>query len=355
MIIHKKARPVVHTLPLPSPITKYFSNTEWEIDLSNNTNPYLGECSDYPDVMQTTLKELYLHTLLSIQPPSDVSEISSSLSHQNILLTVGSMEGIDLLLRTFAEPNADRVCVIQPTFPAYAHWARLHNLSVHSIDLRGEALNDISIADVQALAPRMVFVCNPNKPTGTQLDASLINTLCETLDGFVIVDEAYIEFSDSPSSLFELPHHDNLIVLRTFSKAWGLAGIRCGAIIAHPAIINALRHVQLPFGVSRFAQEKVKERLLNTTPTFHSWERIKKDREILTNQLSPLVNVANVFKSATNFIMVQFHDFNEAMRLLQKHKIHVLDCSASLPKAVRISVGWVQQNDRVVEALSTVI
>lgn len=353
MMIHKNARPVVHTLSLPSPIKKYFSGETWEIDLSNTTNPYLDQSAEYPDIFQREIKELYVHTLLSIRPPSCVSAPPLALSHHNVLLTVGSMEGIDLLLRTFAEPNEDTICITDPTFPAYEHWGRLHNLKVTALPLEGEALDRFSVSRLKQINPRLLFLCNPNNPAGTKLDSSLITTLCRELDGFVIVDEAYIEFSNFSSSIFDIPFLENLIVLRTFSKAWGMAGVRCGAIIAHSDVIHSLRHVQLPFAVSSLTQEKVRKRLLNTQNTFDSWEKIKEERENFVQKLSACKNVSHIFKSEANFILVQFHDFPQAMTAFQQHKIHVMDCVAVIPRAVRITVGRGEQNKRVVEALGS--
>ncbi len=350
MLIHQKAREIVSNLSIPTPIKKHFCPEVWDIDLSTNTNPYLGFFSEYPDVKHTRLKEVYLEKILSLNQPSATDD-KSALCPENLLFTVGSLEGIDLLLRTFAEPNRDVMCVIHPTFSAYEHWALLHNLKVEKILLRGGSLTSFSIEDVLKINPKMVFLCNPNNPTGTTLDPGLIEELCESLDGFVIVDEAYIEFSKTSSSIFCLNKYSNLIVLRTLSKAWGLAGIRCGIVIADELIINALRYTQLPFGFSSFSQIKVTERLYHSRETFLSWEKIKKERDDLIKHLSPLKGILRVFQSETNFIMLVLKNFQKTMELLKQHKILVLDCSSSVPNSIRVSLGTEKQNRKFLDVM----
>jgi len=352
MMIHPKARPLISKLSLPTPIQKYFSNLDWEIDLSNNTNPYVGGFSEYPDVKQNDLKMLYLNRILGINPsPYTSNGTREVLTFENVLFTAGSMEGLDLILRTFAEPNKDVICVTLPSFSAYTHWALIHNLEVKAIPLLGSNLNLIDEEEIIQLNPKIIFLCDPNNPTGTKLTPEAIQKLCSSLDGFVIVDEAYIEFSDQPSSIFYLNKYKNLIILRTFSKAWGLAGVRCGAIIADEPIINALRYVQLPFSFSSSSQEKVEERLLNPEKTFTSWERIKKNRKEMLEELSNLGGIAKVFESDTNFIMLVLKDFQKTIHLLNENKIRVLDCSASVPNSIRVSLGTEEQNQKFLEVL----
>ena len=348
MMIHSNARPVISTLSIPSPIKKYFSHRDWDIDLSNNTNPYGGDLAEYPDVCQNHLKEIYLSTVLSLKPSP---QTKPKLTPENVLFTVGSMEGLDLLMRTLSEPNKDVICIPTPTFSAYEHWAVLHNLTVRHIPLQGKELNHLPIKEILDVNPKMVFLCDPNNPVGTKLDASVVPQLCELFDGFVVVDEAYIEFADHPSSLYYLNKYKNLIILRTFSKAWGMAGVRCGGILADKLIINALRYVQLPFGLSSLAQEIVRNSLLSPDATFSSWHRIKKNRENLIANLLKLQVVKKIYKSEANFIMPVFNDFEKVIELLRINRIHVLNCSATLPNAMRVSIGNEQQNRKFLEVI----
>src|ERR1700722_4976 len=186
MMIHPKARPVISTLSLPSPIKKYFLNLEWDIGLSNNTNPYMKEFSEYPDVKQDHLKEIYLKTILSLNTPAFFRKEYTP-TPENILFTAGSMEGLDLLLRTFSEPNKDVICIASPSFPAYEHWALLHNLKIKKVSLFGDNLDQIILEDVIELNPKITFLCDPNNPTGTKLEPYIIQKLCESLEGLIIV------------------------------------------------------------------------------------------------------------------------------------------------------------------------
>lgn len=348
MIIHPKARTVISQLSLPTPLQKYFSNVEWEIDLSNNTNPYGGNFCEYPDVKQHALKDLYLKTILTLNPPPSPA---SSLGPDNLLFTAGSMEGIDLILRAFSEPKQDLIGVLSPSFSAYTHWALIHGLHLHPLPLLGDNLDQLNIKDILKLNPKIIFICNPNNPTGTKVAAEHIENLCQVWDGFVVIDEAYIEFSNQPSFVFNLNKYKNAIILRTFSKAWGLAGIRCGAILADKSIINALRFIQLPFSVPSHSQAKVEERLLFPQEIYASWEKIKTNRKEMTEELSTFKSVTKIFKSDTNFMMIVLKEFERTMNFLTQHKIHVLDCSSLLPNAIRVSLGTEKQNQQFLEVL----
>jgi histidinol-phosphate aminotransferase len=350
MSIHPKARAIISKLSIPSPIKKYFSDRDWDIDLSNNTNPYVEGFSEYPDINQEDLKNLYLSRVLHLNSSHDMTS-KQKLTPENILFTVGSMEGIDILLRTFCEPNKDTICILHPTFSAYEHWGLIHNLEVKNISLSGENLNTFSLDEVVKINPKMVFICNPNNPIGTSLTSEMIKKLCQSITGFVVVDEAYMEFSDQSSSMVHLNEHKNLIILRTFSKAWGLAGVRCGIILADKLIIHTLRYIQLPFGFSSPAQDLVQKCLSNPDKTFASWKRTKKDRQNLIDTLSTLEAVKKVFKSETNFIMIVLKDRLRVLDLLKEHKIQVLDCSESVPSSIRVSLGTEEQNEKFVEII----
>lgn len=349
MKMHQKVRKSLKTLSLPTPIRKYFSDSEWDMDLSNNTNPFGGGFSDYPDVLQISLKSLYLKTIFAINPPTFATP---NLAPDNVLLTAGSLEGIDLVLRAFPESGKDKVCILSPTFSAYAHWALINGLKVEMPPLLGDNRDRIDIDVLIHLNPKILFLCNPNNPTGTLISHKIIQKLCRSLKGFVVVDEAYIEFSDQSSSVFYLNKYPNLIILRTFSKAWGLAGARCGVILADKTIINTLRYIQPPFSVSIPSQEAVRQVLEDPAALFSSWRKIKEMREEMIHELSKMPHVLKVFPSHTNFMMVFLKNFEEALKALRDAKIQVLDCSAEMPQTIRVSIGTEGQNKQFLEVLS---
>ncbi|MBX9622151.1 MAG: aminotransferase class I/II-fold pyridoxal phosphate-dependent enzyme [Alphaproteobacteria bacterium] len=349
MKMHKNVRNSLKKLSLPIPIQKYFLSQNWDMDLGSNTNPFGGDFSNYPDVMQLDLKKLYLKRILSINPPPS---FKAALDEDNVLFTAGSMEGIDLLLRAFPDPNQDLVCIPSPTFSAYAHWSIINGLQVKKIPLLGKNLNQIDVESIIKLNPKLLFICNPNNPIGTLISHAILKKLCQSLNGFVVIDEAYIEFSDQHSSLFYLKEYPNLIILRTFSKGWGLAGVRCGAVIAHKTIIDTLRYIQYPFSISIPSQQAVRKVLTTPDKVFETWKKIKKMRRDLHIQLSQRKNVIKIFESHTNFLMIALHNFEEVNRGLKQEKIHVLDCSSELLQSIRVSIGTEEQNQKFFEIIA---
>jgi histidinol-phosphate aminotransferase len=348
MEMHKNVRKSLQKLSLPTPIQKYFLAQKWDMDLGSNTNPFGGDFSDYPDVMQFDLKRLYLKRILSLNSPPASRVV---LDTDNVLFTAGSMEGIDLLLRAFPHPNQDLVCIPSPTFSAYAHWSVINGLQVKQVPLLGNNLNQVDIEAIVKLNPKLLFICNPNNPIGTLISHPLLKKLCQSLNGFVVIDEAYIEFSEQHSSLFYLNEYPNLIVLRTFSKGWGLAGVRCGAVLAHKTIIDTLRYIQYPFSVSIPSQHAVRDVLMAPDKVYEAWEKIKNMRRDLYNRLSHRKNVIKVFESQTNFLMVALYNFEDVIRRLRQERIHVLDCSSEVLQSIRVSIGTEEQNQKFFEII----
>lgn len=347
--LHPQVRSIFRKLSLPGPVQKYFSAPAAKIDLSNNTNPHLGTEAAYPDLGQEVLKKRYLENILPLNAPS--GGVKPDLDPENVLFTVGSIEGIDLLIRTFCEPHEDTVCVLEPSFPAYEHWALIHGIKVEKVALSGDQFSSFSIAEILKINPKITFLCNPNNPTGTCLDPQLIRSLCSQSHGFVVIDEAYIEFSDDPSSLVLLKEFSNLIILRTLSKAWGMAGVRCGAVIAHLLLIDTLRYIQVPFGFPTLSQEKALEVFTHPEKVYASWKTVKKDRLYLTEELRSLNPVLNIFDSQTNFILVVFRDLKQVLEHLAKHEISVQNCDDAVPGAARITIGTREEIDSLLSSL----
>lgn len=350
--LHPKARAVFSELSILGPLKMYFFPAHDGIDLTNNTNAFLEEFAQYPDPMQFSLKKLYWQIISQLNlPSSDQNKIELENNvdiSDHILFTVGSSEGIDLLLRTFAEPNVDTIVVTTPSFPAYEHWGRIHNLKVKKIPLEGNLYDSFSVEEVVAANPKLVFLCNPNNPTGTVLQQSLIHELCKHPDfkGFVVIDEAYIEFSSQTSMIHKLHQYKNLIVLRTLSKAWGLAGIRCGAVLADPGVIFTLRFIQVPFGFPVPSQDIVRKRCMVPQTMFSSWETIKMERDNLIRELRLLKNVVRVLDSETNFILIILKNQEDYLAMLKQHNIYVMDCSQSITGGIRVTVGTEAENSQ---------
>ena len=356
MQVHPKSRPIFFDIPLIGVLKKHFAEMDIDVDLSNNTNPFLGTLGNYPDLVQKSLKQYYWQVISSINQPIDYasSEIHQTID-QHILFTVGSSEGIDLLLRSFAEPNKDIIAVTQPSFPAYEHWGRLHNLQIKRFKLKGANYNQLDVNDIIKENPKLVFLCNPNNPTATLLDPEIIYKLCDSIDGFVIVDEAYIEFSSISSAIYDLPRFNNLIVLRTLSKAWGLAGVRCGAVIAaDPLVINTLRYIQIPFGFPTPSQELVAHRCSFPQAMIASWEQVRQERIHLIKKLSSLRAVKKITPSDINFFLMELNHFSTVISYLNQHKIHVVSCDNEIANSIRVSVGTTEENQKFLEAMTLI-
>ncbi len=350
MTLHPKSRAIFSQISPLGPIKKLLSNLDIKVDLSNNTNPFMGAMGSYPDALQIDLKQKYANIINQLNRPHETSSLHE-VQPENILFTVGSSEGIDLLLRSFAEPNEGKILVTDPSFPAYEHWGLLHNLDVRKIPLQGKDYNDLHVADILKQDTQMLFLCQPNNPTATLLDQTIIEELCRSYNGLLIVDEAYIEFSDAVSLIHQVRNFKNLVVLRTLSKAWGLASVRCGAVIADPTVINTLRYIQIPFGFPEPSQNLVEERCDHPELMFQSWEKIRHERAYLVEKLSRLDSIEKILPSQANFILLILKDFDKTMAELKTNKIHVLDCSKSIPKGIRVTIGSRRENDTFLNAI----
>ena len=186
---------------------------------------------------------------------------------------------------------------------------------------------------------------------GTTLDAACVVELLETTKGLVVIDEAYLEFSTHPSALRWLASASHLVVLRTFSKAWGLAGARVGAIIADPLILHTLRLVQLTYSFSTLAQRQVSEALTKPAQLAHHIKQISAERDRLARELNSLPIVKRVYQSDTNFLLVAFRDAAAAYNALLGAGLLVGDTRHQMPDTLRISVGLPEHSERVIDAL----
>jgi histidinol-phosphate aminotransferase len=351
-VLLPQARKILQELKLPGPIQKHFSKLHYDTDMSNSTNPYGGEFAQYPELNQDELKKLYLKTICEIENSKEVgNKVGNFLGPKNVLFTVGSIEGIDLCLRCFCEPRKDTIVTFDPGFSAYEHWGKIQDLEIRKIPLIGEELQYVDAKEIRRLNPKMVFICNPNNPTGTILAKGLIEEICESIEGFVVVDEAYIEFSSEPSAMRYLNKYKNLIILRTLSKAWGMAGVRCGIVLADCQVIDVFRYVQIPFGLTTPSQTYIRKRLLAPQKIISSWAKVVKEREFLYTKLESLSCVKKIYKSESNFVLVILDMFEEIMEALKNKGIYVVDCSYSIPNAIKVSVSKPSDNRKFCQVL----
>jgi histidinol-phosphate aminotransferase len=279
----------------------------------------------------------------------------------SVLPCRGSDEAIDLLTRAYCRDGRDAVLITPPTFGMYSLAARIQGASVIEAPLRREAGYGLELpALLAALTPalRLVYLCSPNNPTGNLLDRATVLACARVLSGraLLVVDEAYVEFSGAPSLSAELGDHPGLVVLRTLSKAYALAGARCGALLAHPEIIALLRRVIPPYAITQLTIEAV-FRTLEAGPLALARERMSeliRERERLATALARSPAVLRVWPSAANFLLVDFIDAGLVLARAHAAGLLLRDLrrAPGLATALRISVGSPQQNDRLVASLS---
>lgn len=340
----------VAAVPVPGP-ARFRRQPRFDtIDLSSNTNPFLGPDALYPHLDTTELARTYLTTIAELPGHRGVD----ALSPEHVLFSSGSVDGAMLLLAALASPG-ETVCVTSPTFPLYAHFARVLRLPVVDVPLRGDALGELDVEAILAADPRVTFLCDPNNPVGTRLDRAQVLDLVRRTRGIVVIDEAYAEFSDTPSYAGLVAAHDNLIVLRTLSKAWGLAGARCGIALARPGLVDALRRVQVPFGFTDASQRAARHRLTNSHEALDSVRRIRAERDRMAAALAQHPSVERVFPSETNFLLVRLHEHEQVMALFAAAGIVVADTGFVIPATCRISIGDRRANDTLLAALSAAV
>ncbi len=283
-----------------------------------------------------------------------------------VLAGRGSDEAIDLLIRCYCRAGQDAVVVCPPTFGMYSVAARIQGAIVREAPLLPQAGFQLDAAALQALAGdapaaagtlKLVFLCSPNNPTGNRLDSAVILALARALEGraLLVVDEAYVEFAQAPSLVAQLAERPGLVVLRTLSKAHGLAGARCGVAIAHPEVIALLRKVIQPYAITQLTIEAVFA-ALQPEARARAAQRIatlQRERTRVAAALQTLPGVQRVWPSDANFLLVQFADAGAALERARAAGLLLRDLrgSGTLGQALRISVGSPEQNDRLLAAL----
>ena len=340
MDIQQLIRPNIRSLTPYSCARNEFKG-EAAIWLDANENQYNSPYNRYHDPLQEEVKAKI----------AGIKNISSDC----IFLGNGSDEPVDLLFRAFCEPRIDNVVAIDPTYGMYRVAAGINDVGYRSVALDENfdfsARRLLRVTDVHT---RLVFLCSPNNPTGNSLDPGEIVTLITEFPGLVVLDEAYIDFSAGLSFLPELKKFPNLVILQTFSKAWGSAGVRLGMAFASPEIVCVLNNIKYPYNISRLTQEYVAG-LLDRASEVKEWAALLvKERERLAGKLRTLPVVRKVWPSDANFLLIRVTDAPELYHYLVARGIVVRDrhtvtlCSDCL----RITVGTPEENDCLADALA---
>lgn len=313
---------------------------EAEVFLDANENPFNKPYNRYPDPLQWAVKEKIA--------------IVKKIAPEKIFLGNGSDEPIDIIFRAFCEPGVDNMVSIDPTYGMYQVAADINNVEVRKVKLNEDfGFSAQKLLDATNLYTKVIFVCSPNNPTANLLDKNEIIRLIKGFDGLVVVDEAYIDFAPESSLLPELDQYENLIVLQTFSKAWGMAGIRLGMAFAQPEIIRIFNKVKYPYNINILTQQKALE-LLEKASDKEEWVKIiLEERDIMVRKLFKLPFVQVVYPSDANFILVKMHDARGIYEYLTEQKIIVRDRSkvTLCDDCLRITIGSPKENKKLRKAL----
>ena len=317
---------------------------EAAVFLDANENPFNAPWNRYPDPHQRILK-------------ARVGEIKN-IASQNIFLGNGSDEPIDLLFRAFCEPGKDNVVSINPTYGMYRVAADTNNIVVNLVSLNADfELEAEAVLAAVTADTKIIFLCSPNNPTGNALDSLEMLRIINGFDGLVVVDEAYIDFCPEKSLLPELDKYPNLVILQTFSKAWGMAGLRLGMAFASELIIDVLSRIKYPYNLNIMTQQKGLELLANDQLKLEWVALILKERRKMISNLNKYPFVVKVYPSDANFILVQMHDPRGIYNYLVEEQIIVRDRSsiALCEGCLRISVGSPEENATLIEAFDQLI
>ncbi len=265
----------------------------------------------------------------------------------------GSDEVIDLLIRIFCEPKQDKIMLLPPTYGMYRVAADINNVPVAEVPLTAGFQLDLNRIFAQTDGVKLLFICSPNNPSGNLIRANDISNVLDNFKGLVVLDEAYMDFAPGQSWLPRLNQHRKLVIMQTFSKAWGLAGVRLGMAFADPEIIELLTKIKYPYNVSGSTQQLALEALSHIEKKDKFVEQILAERRKLIDNLNTLMIVETVYPSDANFLLVKFRQTRKVFDYLIKRRIIVRDRSTVIrcDNCLRITVGTPEENRTLIKTL----
>lgn len=308
--------------------------------LDANENPFDNGLNRYPDPMQVKLKSM-------------LSEIKN-VSINNILFGNGSDEVLDLIIRTFCEPNQDNAIILPPTYGMYKVLADLNAVETIEIKLSENFQPRVKqILKASNSNSKIVFLCSPNNPSGNSFNIIEVEELLIKFKGIVVIDEAYIDFSEQESWLKRLEDFPNLIITQTLSKAYGLAGIRLGICYASTKIISVLNTIKPPYNINELTQQKAIEQLSKLSKINIQVNTILRERETLIKNLQTVDIIDNIYSTDANFVLIKVDDANKRYNQLIKKGIVVRNRTNQplCNNCLRITIGTDEDNKKLIKAL----
>ncbi|WP_100611573.1 histidinol-phosphate transaminase [Confluentibacter lentus] len=341
MNIQNLIRPTIKALKPYSSARDEFQGVPADmVFLDANENPFENGVNRYPDPQQGKLKAI-------------LSEIKGVPS-KNILLGNGSDEVLDLIFRAFCEPNQDNIIILPPTYGMYEVLANLNAIDIIKVDLDGTFQPKVNaILNAATEKSKILFLCSPNNPTANSFESSKIEKLITEFEGLVVIDEAYIDFSNEASWLSRLDEFPNLIVTQTLSKAYAMAGIRLGICYASVEIITVLNTIKPPYNINELTQKKAVE-LLNIKDLASSQiNDILKERSTLMDELKNVTFISKIYPSDANFILAKVDDANKRYTQLIEKGIVIRNRTTQVgcENCLRFTVGTSEENEKLIKTL----
>jgi len=342
--ITRLVRPMVREIaPYRSARDEFEDFEAQKVFLDANENPFMSDANRYPDPLQRRLKRILAKV--------------KGVKVDQILLGNGSDEVLDLIFRTFCEPGQDEVILLPPTYGMYAVLAQLNNVKAVNVPLdQNFELNIAGIMSSVNQKTKVIFVCSPNNPTGNAIPQGQIKSLLDQFSGLVVVDEAYIDFSKGGTAISLLNEYPRLVVCQTFSKAYGLAGIRLGIGFAHPSIIEFFNKIKPPYNINVLSQKKALESLKDTSIVERQVQELIKERQKMEKELLTLGFVKKIYPSDANFLLVGMDDAKKRYEQFLEQDIVVRNRSSLLgcENTLRITVGTPQENITFINTCKTI-
>ena len=311
---------------------------EWTF-LDANENPNATAVNRYPDPNQTELKNV-------------IAKLRGCDENQ-LLIGNGSDEVLDLIFRAFCAPNKDEVVIMPPTYGMYKVLANINSVGLIEVPLDADfQLQPEKILASVSLNTKALFFCSPNNPSGNAFKDADIQMLVDKFNGIIVIDEAYIDFTDFPSWSKKLADYPKLIVTQTLSKAYGLAGLRLGIAIANPDIIALLKRIKPPYNINTLSQQRAMEALADTKKVNAQIAESITERNRLEKELIAFLWVEKIYPSDANFLLVKVDNASKRYAELLAKNIVTRDRSSqeNCENCIRISVGTPQENDKLIAA-----
>ncbi|TXD49350.1 histidinol-phosphate transaminase [Polaribacter sp. IC073] len=330
--------------PYSSARDEYKDATSKEmIFLDANENPFENGVNRYPDPQQHNVKEL-------------LADIKNS-NKKNILLGNGSDEVLDLIFRAFCEPNTDNIITLPPTYGMYAVLANINAIENRTVLLTEDFQPKVEqiLGEVDANS-KILFLCSPNNPSGNSFSTKIVEELLHRFNGLVVIDEAYIDFSEEKSWLEKLEKFPNLVITQTLSKAYGLAGIRLGVCYASEEIISILNRIKPPYNVNELTQQKAVERLLKIDEVEKEVSEIINQRNALLKALKKVSFIKIIYPTDCNFVLVKVDDATKRYNQLIAKGIVIRNRTTQplCENCLRFTIGTQIENEKLISVLTAI-